>query len=353
MSEIARINTTSAPAAPTGYADAAAVSGQSQSEAFAQILSATMGQSLKDTSRTSMSSFGYPAMDYGSFSDSSATMESLLMGAMQTGEMGEIEMALFMLCGMMQSGGEDSTLSPILDMLAAILSELKTDAAQVKNSVLQSEYSPYVLSRIDSQVFQSAVPPALSDTGTAIVPAEAWKPVSPAIVSNETNRSPETLRQVIDQFGVETSLRYQPYRRGNDTYCNIFLWDVTSALGCEIPHYVDPVTGQPRRYPDIKGAVELGAVATEDWLERYGPSYGWREVNALTAQNYANQGKPAVTTAGSIGHVQVVCPSSDGGFDPIRGVTVAQAGSRNIGYTHLTGIYSSASVGKIRYFVHE
>ena len=289
----------------------------------------------------------------GNRMDTDSTIEMLMANAVRTGDMGDTEMALFMLCTMMQGSGEDSDLSPILQMMATMISDLQGDTTQVKTQVLQSDYSPEILSTIDSVVFNTANPPQMSMTGSAIIPAEAWKPTSPAIVSDQNNRSPSTLRQVIDQFDVEHSERYTPYRRGGDTYCNIFLWDVTSALNCEIPHFVNAETGVPRGYPDIKGATELNAVATEDWLTQFGPNYGWRETNAATAQDYANQGKAAVTTAGTIGHVQVVCPSADGGFDPIRGVTVAQSGSKNTSYTHLSGIFGSSSMSKVRYFIHD
>ncbi|NLO47897.1 MAG: hypothetical protein GX111_06220 [Clostridiales bacterium] len=332
------------------HSAAQSAGGQDQSGSFSQIFAAALQRSTQSDLSSAYASFGYQSA--GRMTDPAATMEGLLQSAMGSGEISEIETALFMLCSLMQSGG-DNGFNPVLDILATLLSGLKTGKDELKKSVLGSEFSPYVLSVIDTGVFKSPIPPVLSETGAAIVPEEAWKPVSPAFVSNETDRSPERLRQVIDQFGVETSIRYQPYKRGGDTYCNIFLWDVTSALGCEIPHFVDPDTGLPRRYPDIKGAVELNAVATEDWLVRYGPKFGWREVNALTAQNYANQGKPAVTTAGDIGHVQVVCPSGDYNYDPVRGVTVAQSGARNTGYAYLSGVYSGSVMNKVRYFVHE
>jgi len=67
----------------------------------------------------------------------------------------------------------------------------------------------------------------------------------------------------------------------------------------------------------------MGAIAMDKWLAEHGGKYGWQEVDARTAQMHANQGRPAVTTAGSIGHVQMVVPSRDGSFDPVRGVTIA------------------------------
>ena len=158
---------------------------------------------------------------------------------------------------------------------------------------------------------------------------------------------------MIAQFKVETAERYRPYRDGF-TYCNIFMWDVTSAMGAEIPHYTDPNTGEPRYHPDVKGAKSMNARAIDAWLKTHGPDYGWREVDAETAQRYANEGKPAVTTSGNIDHVQVVCPSKDGTFDPIRGVTIAQAGRIVTSYTHISSTYSANTLkNNISYFVHD
>jgi hypothetical protein len=98
----------------------------------------------------------------------------------------------------------------------------------------------------------------------------------------------------------------------------------------------------------------MGAIAMCEWLETHGPAHGWREVDAETAQMHANEGKPAVTSAGSLGHVQMVCPSRDGGFDPIRGVSIAQAGRIVTNYSHISSIYGANALrNSVRYWIHE
>jgi hypothetical protein len=188
-----------------------------------------------------------------------------------------------------------------------------------------------------------------------MLPEMAWIPTSPAVTGDSSCRSPELLERIIGQFGVESSARYTPYKNGSDTYCNIFVWDVTSALGAEIPHYVDAQTGQPRRYPDTAGARELDANGTYRWLSVHGSRYGWTEVSAETAQEYANRGYPAVTAwynpAGA-GHVQVVRPSKDGAYDAGRGVAVAQAGRTNREYMYTSSMYGRSSLSQVRYFIH-
>lgn len=188
------------------------------------------------------------------------------------------------------------------------------------------------------------------------IPYAASKAVNPSITSDMTNRNPVLYKQVINQFQVETNPRYAVNKKGTgDTYCNIFMWDVTRAMGVEIPHYVDPKTKAPRYYPDVKGASEMNANAIYNWLHEHGGKYGWVEVDAEQAQAMANQGKPVVTAlrnnSGGHGHVQVVCPSADGVYDPERGVTIAQAGRNLTSYRPITKIYNK-SLPKVKYFAH-
>ena len=277
-------------------------------------------------------------------------IEQMILSAAASGETTDAQIALFMLCMMMQ-GDQSGDFSMIMQLMATMLTQLQGDTEKLRSNVMQSDYDPYVLDQIDREVFN-----VLRQDGRQIgqvhLPLEVWKPATPVITSSEGARNPALYRSVIDQFSVETAERYKPFRDGY-TYCNIFMWDVTSAMGAEIPHYTNPQTGEPMYYPDIKGATQMGAIATDEWLKKYGPEYGWRQVDAETAQRYANSGRPAVTTAGSLGHVQIVCPSQDGDFDQIRGVTIAQAGRIVTNYTHLSGTYSTNGQQSVSYFVHE
>ena len=143
---------------------------------------------------------------------------------------------------------------------------------------------------------------------------------------------------MIDQFDVENNPRYAVNQKGTgDTYCNVFLLDVTSAMGAAIPR-------------------GMNANGISDWLNEYGPQYGWYEVSAQQAQALANQGCPAVTVwknqEGGHGHVQVVSPSEDGAYDPSRGVAIAQAGRILSNYTYIRKIYSSR-MDEVQYFAHK
>ena len=290
---------------------------------------------------------GMPA-DYMQFQTQG--IEQMIISAAASGEATDAQIALFMLCMMMQ-GDQSGDFSMIMQLMSTMLTQIQGDTGKLRGEVMRSDYDPYILDQIDREIFNVRLPDGTL-TGRVTLPLEVWKPASPAITSSEGARNPALYRSVIDQFSVETAERYKPFRDGY-TYCNIFMWDVTRAMGAEIPHYTDPETGEPMYYPDIKGANQMGAIATDEWLKKYGPEYGWRQVDAETAQRYANEGKPAVTTAGSLGHVQIVCPSQDGGFDPVRGVTIAQAGRIVTNYSYLSSTYSANGQKSVSYFVHD
>jgi hypothetical protein len=64
-------------------------------------------------------------------------------------------------------------------------------------------------------------------------------------------------------------------------------------------------------------------------------------------------GRPAVTSAGSIGHVQMVVPSRTP-FNPQVGVSIAQAGRINTNYAPISTIYGPNTLQtRIRYFIHD
>lgn len=157
------------------------------------------------------------------------------------------------------------------------------------------------------------------------------------LVNDLLRRSPEALRAVLAQFQVETSPRYRP--GDGSTYCNIFMWDATRALGCEVPHWVGE-EGDRR---------ELNCNNTVGWLELHGPAAGWREVkDAETAGIHASAGGPALViwrnpAPGKPGHVAMFLPSS--GVEP----RIAQAGARCLFDVPLDEF---GVVHGRRYFVH-
>jgi peptidoglycan hydrolase-like protein with peptidoglycan-binding domain len=174
----------------------------------------------------------------------------------------------------------------------------------------------------------------------------AGVPVDAPIQGDPKQRNAATYDAVIDQFAVGVNPRYTP--KPKTTYCNIFLWDVTRAMGSEIPHWVDG-QGNPSK-PSTKNK-ELTANATFEWLRKHGGRFGWRCLGSASkpeasapaskwpalwqeAQNLANRGFPVIgiwSNPGGIGHVGVVRP----GQASANGPALAQAGAKNFNHGHV------------------
>lgn len=284
----------------------------------------------------------------GSFAMSQMLNSTDMMSSFLTDDASGLQNAILMLCGMMAMGGDISMGAMIVQLAASYADMTDENKALIRDEVLQTNHPYQVLERVDHEVFGN-------DANT--IPYAAGKAVNPAVTSRQGFRSPAQYQKVVRQFDVETNGRYKVNKRGrNDTYCNIFAWDVTRAMGAEIPHYVDAKTQQPRYYPDIQGARELNAAATYDWLGEKGAQHGWVRVSPQEAQRYANSGCPAVASfrgnSKNGGHIMVVVPSQDGQYHQDKGVAIAQAGNTLTSYTHMSNIYGKRTQQEIAYYVH-
>ncbi len=173
----------------------------------------------------------------------------------------------------------------------------------------------------------------------------AWIPVDAPVSSDTTNRSVERYNDVLNQFAVGVNPRYA--RREGNTYCNIFAWDATRAMGAEIPHWAD---SEGNAVGVGKGS-ELNANGVNDWLNNHGSTNGWRLATAEEAQTNANQGRPAVVSwknSGGIGHIGMVRP----GEVTEEGPALAQAGGRNFNEGHVQNGFGSAT-SESEYWIHD
>lgn len=121
-----------------------------------------------------------------------------------------------------------------------------------------------------------------------MIPIEQWLPVQPVVY---TARSPSALRKATGQFNVEQHARYKPFtlNRKLVTWCNIFRWDATRALGVEVPHWYYPGSGKAAIHhaPD---AQEMTANGVEDWMRDEGLRQGWLQVSRHRAEDLAMSG---------------------------------------------------------------
>lgn len=178
-----------------------------------------------------------------------------------------------------------------------------------------------------------------------ITPVDAWKESVPSVVNAPGARHANAYVDVVKQFDVVNNPRYKPSKLGfGETYCNIFCWDVTFALGCEIPHWVDPFGNRVA----VGKGKELNANATFDWLGAKGfNDLGWMVVSEKTAINRASFGFPTVViwkNPGGIGHVAIVMPSTGAAM-------ISQAGKNNLYNAALTSGFGH--IQPLKFATHE
>lgn len=145
-----------------------------------------------------------------------------------------------------------------------------------------------------------------------MIPVMQWLPVQPVVY---TARSPSNLRKALTQFNVEEHSRYKPFLINKKlvTWCNIFRWDGTRALGVEVPHWYMPETGEVRGHHAL-GASEMTSNTVAAWLKEHGARRGWKQVSRKEGENDAMAGKVVVLNwkneSGAHGHEAFMLPDS-------------------------------------------
>jgi hypothetical protein len=153
--------------------------------------------------------------------------------------------------------------------------------------------------------------------------------------------------QLINQFAVGDNPRF--LAGAGKTYCNIFVWDVTRAMGAEIPHWIDAAGSIAA--PGAPDSFEININAGVTWMKNHGVSgHGWESATPEQAQAAANQGKIAVVMwkneTGGHGHTAIVRP---GTLDS-NGPATAQAGRHNFNLGHVR--LGFGGNGPLKFYVH-
>ena len=203
-------------------------------------------------------------------------------------------------------------------------------------------------------------PTPSNTSGTLITNKNYNVSVSPKSAANkphyenaEGKRGKNAYNTVIDQFKVNTNSRYA--RTASATYCNIFAWDVMSAMRVQLPHWI--YNNNKPASPFASGAHELNVNATYNWLNKCGSTYGWKKVSASEAQKRANNGYPTVAIwknpSGGSGHIAVVRPEGNGyAYSSTNGPVTAQAGAQNKNYLNVKSGFGSSRMSAIVYWTH-
>lgn len=170
-------------------------------------------------------------------------------------------------------------------------------------------------------------------------------PVDAPLRGDPKLRDRLTYDNVINQFAVKENPRYQ--LRENDkmyetgvTYCNTFVWDVTRAMGAEIPYWVDENGKLTEPWFSDKGHWRVWdpsywrtANEINQWLKQNSQQSGWHSVTAEEAQDAANLGFPTVVSMYILdgpGHIGIVRPGEE-----LNGPALAQAGTTNVNHAHV------------------
>jgi LysM repeat protein len=169
----------------------------------------------------------------------------------------------------------------------------------------------------------------------------------PPLTNAPGHRDPAIYSQVINQFAVGDNPRFLAGE--GKTYCNIFVWDVTRAMGAEVPHWID--AAGKIAVPGALGAFEININAGVTWMRKHGvPELGWQSSTPAQAQDAANEGKAAVVMwqnqTGGHGHTAIVRPGTIDGNGP----TIAQAGRHNFNFGHVR--IGFGANGPLEFFVH-
>lgn len=174
---------------------------------------------------------------------------------------------------------------------------LRTDASMLtkhQKTLLGSQFADSSAERRRNSLLATSMPsvsngPPPEDEATSVVQKfdgktvpeilqgrDLWKAVQAPLQSREGRRSKELYEMVVKQFGVTVNPRYDDDAPGK-MRGHIFVWDLSRAMNCEIPHFVGP--------------KELTLAQTCDWLRHEGPMRGWKRVTEGEIIERANEGK--------------------------------------------------------------
>jgi len=199
---------------------------------------------------------------------------------------------------------------------------LRTDASMLtkhQKTLLGSQFADSSAERRRNSLLATSMPavsngPPHEDEATSVaqkfdgktVPEilqgrDLWKAVQAPLQSREGRRSKELYEMVVKQFGVTVNPRYDDDAPGK-MRGHIFVWDLSRAMNCEIPHFVGP--------------KELTLAQTCDWLRHEGPMRGWKRVTEGEIIERANEGKlvialPRETRTKYLGVVMPQPPPTD------------------------------------------
>ena len=178
------------------------------------------------------------------------------------------------------------------------------------------------------------------------------------------------LRNIITFLDVENKARYRP--GAGKTFCNIYAYDYCYLAGAYLPRVwwtasaiAKLLSGQNVAVQYGATVVELNANSLHDWLQEFGPTFGWKRVASPDdLQAAANLGKVAVISGQRVelntpGHICLVVPEDTPPRVAVRSrgvVTLqlqSQAGAQNFSYSPSTKWWAGVKFRSFSFWVHD
>ncbi len=128
---------------------------------------------------------------------------------------------------------------------------------------------------------------------------------------------------IVHWLDVQESARYQKKKSANATYCNVYAYDLCYLASVYISRvwWTRKALAAIRKgesvVPNLKNKKTVGQMSANRlyvWLNKHGPSFGWRPVSDLSElQQRANEGQIGIMSAQRrdrrrSGHITVVVP---------------------------------------------
>lgn len=162
---------------------------------------------------------------------------------------------------------------------------------------------------------------------------ETWRALAAPVQSRMKRRSARVLWTLIDQFAVGNNPRYQVSNPAAEPKAHVFVWDVSKAMDCEIPHN--------------RGGREMTLAQTVDWVRYECEFRGWKRSDPASALAAADRGEMVLviakdSRARSIG---VVRPGGAGDDGKARVASAGRPKGNDLGVTEAIG-------PEVEYFVH-
>jgi hypothetical protein len=177
----------------------------------------------------------------------------------------------------------------------------------------------------------------------------------------------QELGAILDYLRVEAAARYK--RTPSATFCNIYAHDYCHLAGVYLPRVWWRAKALAQLVQGHKPAVTYGVTVEEynvtalfNWLEEFGPDFGWRRtVSVADLQQAANLGQVAIiaaqrTNLNAPGHIVAIVPETAQHKATRKGAVVtvplqSQAGATNFRYGGRTW-WSGTQFRRFGFWIH-